>query len=83
MAFKDQFWSGFQIFFPTEHRKSWWVAILAKPVTQLLFYQGYHMQGTVLGPLLFLCYINNLLRYIKSKVRMYADDTLVYNVANQ
>ena len=41
------------------------------------------MQGTVLGPLLFLCYINNLLRYIKSKVRMYADDTLMYNVANQ
>ena len=37
-------------------------------------------QGTVLGPLLFLCYINDLLRSIKSKVRMYADDTLVDNV---
>ena len=39
-------------------------------------------QGTVLGPLLLLCYTNDLLRFIKSKVRMYADDTLVYNVIN-
>ena len=37
-------------------------------------------QGTVLGLLLFLCYINDLSRSIKSKVRMHADDTLVYNV---
>ena len=39
-------------------------------------------QGTVLEPLLFLCYINDLPRSIKSKVRMYADDTHVYNVIN-
>ena len=30
----------------------------------------------------FLRYINDLPRSIKSKVRMYADDTLVYNVIN-
>ena len=39
-------------------------------------------QGTVLASLLFLCYINDLPRSIKSKARMYADDTLVYNVVN-
>ena len=39
-------------------------------------------QGTVLGPLLFLCYINDLPRSIKSTVIMYADDSLVYNIIN-
>ena len=49
-------------------------------MTQLLYYQ--ECQGTVLGPLLFLCYINDLPRSIKSEVRVYADNTLVYNVIN-
>ena len=35
-------------------------------------------QGTVLGPLLFLCHINNLSTCIKSKVRLFADDCLLY-----
>ena len=39
-------------------------------------------QGTVLGPLLFLCYINDLPSVVKSKIRMYADDTLIYNTIN-
>ena len=36
-------------------------------------------QGTVLAPLLFLCYINDLPENVISKVKMYADDVLLYN----
>ena len=35
-------------------------------------------QGSVLGPLLFICYINDIVYKISSTMRLYADDTLIY-----
>jgi len=39
-------------------------------------------QGTVLAPLLFLCFINDLPKNILSTVRIYADDVILYTPVN-
>ena len=39
-------------------------------------------QGSVLGPTLFLCYINDLPDLLSCQVSLYADDTLLYQTVN-
>jgi hypothetical protein len=35
-------------------------------------------QGSVLGPLLFLAYFNEISRYIDSTIKLFADDCIIY-----
>ena len=39
-------------------------------------------QGTVLDPLLFLCFVNDIPNCVSSNIRLYADDILLYRTIN-
>ena len=36
------------------------------------------LQGSVLGPLLFLAYVNDIWRNMESTIRLFADDCVIY-----
>ena len=69
-----------------------WIESFLSGRTQQVVVEGEHSsvgpvtsgvpQGSVLGPTLFLIYINDLGEEIRAKVRLFADDTILYSKIN-
>ena len=65
-----------------------WLSSFLKAIVMNIVVEGEHSksthvesgvpQGTVLGPLISLCHINDLPLSVKSQVRLFADDCLLY-----
>ena len=52
------------------------IALMVLPQMSKMYYRGF--QGTVLGPLLVLIYINDIEQHLTLKIRLFADDSSIY-----
>ena len=67
-----------------------WISLFMADRTQKVVFDGEESlsapvtsgvpQGSVLGPILFLVFINNMQESISSQCRLFADDTIVYRI---
>jgi len=62
-------------------KRSRWV-VLDGVQSDPVFVQSGVPQGTVLGPLMFLLYINDIADVLSSSLRLFADDCLLYRTIN-
>ena len=76
-----KFGYGFIIFYLKNRKQS--VVVDGKQSSLIDVVSGIP-QGTILGPLLFLLHINDLPSVVSSKVRLFANDCLIYrNIKNR
>ena len=76
-------------FYGIRGRPAAWIKAFLKNRTQIVSVNGSHSnpqpvtsgvpQGSVLGPVLFLLYINDITDNINSQIRLFADDSVIYN----